>query len=114
MPHRAKLISSASRILYAPVLSIFSSGRRCVSLILSRARLRRLSAFVCKVWFADAKRGFMHRCELREINVRISAFYRLYASNDSRKSSPTVELYHCSGTNPFAGVYLRVMSWSDL
>ena len=58
MPHRAKLISSATRIYCKTSLFAFT-GPPFFRSALSRDPLTSLSVFVCKVWFADAKRDLV-------------------------------------------------------
>jgi hypothetical protein len=64
------LISSASRILHAPLLSIFSPGDVCVLVGIELRPFRGLGAFVGKVWFADANLDLCTDCERASSNSR--------------------------------------------
>jgi hypothetical protein len=85
------LISSASRILHAPLLSIFSPGDVCVLVGIELRPFRGLGAFVGKVWFADANLDLCTDCERASSNSR---FLSVVCIQRLKEGSPRVELSH--------------------
>jgi hypothetical protein len=66
-------------------LSLFN---RADIAIQSRPPLASMSPFMCKVWFATAKRGFVHRLRVREVSIFVILPYGAPADDGAGRRAP--------------------------